>query len=70
MPWMVSSFLSPAQVVSKMQRLERDVVKDFVGYEGLPHRWTEAAECLRGKSLNRLLQLSTTEGRLPVYKRR
>jgi hypothetical protein len=67
---MVSSFLSPVQVVSRIRRVEKDVVKDLVGYEGLPHRWTEAAECLRGKSLNRLLHLSTIDGRLPVYKRR
>jgi hypothetical protein len=67
---MVSYFLSPVQVVSRIRRLKKDVLKDLVGYEGLPHRWTEAVECLRGKSLNRLLQLSTIEGRLPVYKRR
>jgi len=67
---MVSSFLSPVQDVSRNRRLKRDVVKDLVGYEGLSHRWTEAAECLRGKSLNRLLHLSTIEGRLRVYKRR
>lgn len=67
---MVCFFLSPVQVVSRIRRLKKDVVKDLVGYDGLPHRWTEAAECLRGKSLNRLLQLSTTEGLLPVYKGR
>ena len=63
-------FVSPVQVVLRIRRLKKDVVKDLVGYEELPHRWTEATECLRGKSLNRLLHLSTIEGRLPVYKRR
>jgi len=69
---MVSFFLSPVQDVSRIRGggVQKDVVKDLVGCEGLPHRRTEAAECLRGKSLNRLLHVSTIEGRLPVYKRR
>ena len=67
---MVSFFFSRVQVLPRIRRLKKDVVKDLVGCDGLPHRWTEAAACLRGKSLNRLLHLSTIEGWLPVYKRR
>jgi hypothetical protein len=66
---MISSFISPFQVVSRIQRLKKDVVKDLVGYIGLPERWTEATERLGGKSHNRLLPLSTIEEPAPAYKR-
>jgi hypothetical protein len=69
LPWMVSSFISPSRVVSRIQGLKEDVAKDLVGYTGLPKRWTEATECLGGKSYNRLLQLSTIDERALAYRR-